>query len=225
MNDPLRPRFRIAPSPTGYFHVGGARTALYNWALAKRLGGTFVLRIEDTDAERNRPEWNQGIVDALAWIGIHADDPTFEGPYFQSQYAAQHVRKTEKGTTVCWIDENLNPDTGEWIAREIILRQKRGPLERGKDYNHSTYCDLVIAGLVGIVPQDGDKLVVDPLFPKEWDYLGLENVRYHGHDVSVRWDRTGGRYGMKGFVVFVDGKPAARAPSPARLGITLPGMK
>lgn len=85
------PRFRIAPSPTGYFHVGGARTALYNWALAKRLGGVFVLRIEDTDAERNRPEWNQGIIDALAWIGIHADDPTFEGPYFQSSFAEQHV--------------------------------------------------------------------------------------------------------------------------------------
>lgn len=90
------PRFRIAPSPTGYFHVGGARTALYNWALAKQLGGTFVLRIEDTDAERNRPEWNQGIIDALAWIGIHADDPTFEGPYFQSAYADQHVAEAQR---------------------------------------------------------------------------------------------------------------------------------
>lgn len=86
-----RPRFRFAPSPTGFFHVGGARTALYNWALAKRLGGTFVLRIEDTDEARNRPEWTDGIIDALAWIGIHADDPTFEGPYFQSHYAAEHV--------------------------------------------------------------------------------------------------------------------------------------
>jgi glutamyl-tRNA synthetase len=85
------PRFRIAPSPTGFFHVGGARTALYNWALAKQLGGTFVLRIEDTDAERNRPEWNQGIIDALAWIGINADDPAFEGPYFQSAYADEHI--------------------------------------------------------------------------------------------------------------------------------------
>ena len=85
------PRFRIAPSPTGFFHVGGARTALMNWALAKRLGGTFVLRIEDTDEARNRPEWTQGIVDALAWIGIRSDDPTFEGPYFQSEYAEQHV--------------------------------------------------------------------------------------------------------------------------------------
>ena len=85
------PRLRIAPSPTGFFHVGGARTALYNWALARRLGGTFVLRIEDTDEARNRPEWTQGIIDALAWIGISADDPAFEGPYFQSDYAELHV--------------------------------------------------------------------------------------------------------------------------------------
>ena len=85
------PRFRFAPSPTGSFHVGGARTALHNWALARRLGGTFVLRIEDTDEVRNRPEWTQGIIDALAWIGISADDPHFEGPHFQSEYAAAHV--------------------------------------------------------------------------------------------------------------------------------------
>ncbi len=90
------PRFRIAPSPTGFFHVGGARTALWNWALAKRLGGTFVLRIEDTDAERNRPEWVQGIVDALAWIGIGADHPAFEGPYLQSSYAAAHAAAAER---------------------------------------------------------------------------------------------------------------------------------
>jgi glutamyl-tRNA synthetase len=85
------PRFRFAPSPTGSFHVGGARTALHNWALARRLGGTFVLRIEDTDEARNRPEWTQGIIDALAWIGISADDEHFEGPHFQSEFAAAHV--------------------------------------------------------------------------------------------------------------------------------------
>jgi glutamyl-tRNA synthetase len=86
-----QPRFRFAPSPTGSFHVGGARTALYNWALARRLGGTFVLRIEDTDEARNRPEWTQGIIDALAWIGITGDDPHFEGPHFQSTFADAHV--------------------------------------------------------------------------------------------------------------------------------------
>ena len=90
------PRFRFAPSPTGSFHVGGARTALYNWALARRLGGTFVLRIEDTDEARNRPEWTEGILDALAWIGISAADDHFEGPHFQSEYADAHIAAAER---------------------------------------------------------------------------------------------------------------------------------
>ena len=76
--------------------MGGARTALYNWALAHRLGGRFVLRVEDTDEARDRPEWTQGIVDALAWIGISADDPVFEGPYFQSDNVAAHVAAAER---------------------------------------------------------------------------------------------------------------------------------
>jgi glutamyl-tRNA synthetase len=79
-------RLRFAPSPTGYFHVGGARTALYNRILATQHGGTLILRIEDTDAERNRPEWTQGILDALRWIGADWD----EGPYYQSERAALH---------------------------------------------------------------------------------------------------------------------------------------
>ena len=73
-------RVRFAPSPTGYFHVGGARTAFYNWLLARQNGGSFVLRIEDTDAERNREEWVDGICDALTWLGITWD----EGPIRQS---------------------------------------------------------------------------------------------------------------------------------------------
>lgn len=82
MSDGVRVRF--APSPTGMFHVGGARSALFNWALARQAHGRFVLRIEDTDVERNRPEWVDGIVSALTAIGISSDDPAFEGPYFQS---------------------------------------------------------------------------------------------------------------------------------------------
>ena len=88
---PSTPRYRFAPSPTGFFHVGGARTALYNWALTLREGGVFVLRIEDTDESRNEPQWTQGIIDALAWLGIDKNHPQFEGPYFQSDNAAAHV--------------------------------------------------------------------------------------------------------------------------------------
>jgi glutamyl-tRNA synthetase len=74
-------RVRFAPSPTGYLHVGGARTALFNWLFARKQGGTMILRIEDTDAERNKPELVQGIVDGLQWLGIDWD----EGPFYQSQ--------------------------------------------------------------------------------------------------------------------------------------------
>ncbi|WP_030442848.1 glutamate--tRNA ligase [Actinoplanes subtropicus] len=82
-------RVRFAPSPTGMFHVGGARSALQNWIYAKQHDGVFVLRIEDTDAARNRPEWTEGILSALDWIGIERG--TYEGPYYQSSYAADHA--------------------------------------------------------------------------------------------------------------------------------------
>ncbi|RLK12065.1 glutamyl-tRNA synthetase [Micromonospora sp. M71_S20] len=81
-------RVRFAPSPTGMFHVGGARSALQNWIYAKQQGGVFVLRIEDTDAARNKPEWTEGILSALDWIGIERG--SYEGPHFQSQYAGEH---------------------------------------------------------------------------------------------------------------------------------------
>jgi glutamyl-tRNA synthetase len=81
MTSPAKPRVRFAPSPTGYLHVGGARTALFNWLFARREGGTFILRVEDTDVERNRPELVEGILAGLRWLGLEWD----EGPVFQSQ--------------------------------------------------------------------------------------------------------------------------------------------
>ena len=80
-SSPNRPRVRFAPSPTGYLHVGGARTALFNWLFARHEGGTLLLRIEDTDVERNKPELVDGILAGLRWLGIEWD----EGPFFQSQ--------------------------------------------------------------------------------------------------------------------------------------------
>ena len=74
---PVRTRF--APSPTGYLHVGGARTALYCWAYARRHGGQFILRIEDTDVERSTPEAVQAILDGMQWLGLTPD----EGPIYQ----------------------------------------------------------------------------------------------------------------------------------------------
>jgi glutamyl-tRNA synthetase len=86
------PRVRFAPSPTGYLHVGGARTALFNWLFARHEGGTLLLRIEDTDVGRNRPELVDGILDDLKWLGIEWD----EGPFFQSQRLEMYQAAAER---------------------------------------------------------------------------------------------------------------------------------
>ncbi len=85
-------RVRFAPSPTGALHIGGARTALYNWLLARGQGGTLVLRIEDTDRERSTPENVEQILDALRWLELEWD----EGPVFQSQRAARHAQLVQQ---------------------------------------------------------------------------------------------------------------------------------
>ena len=79
-------RVRFAPSPTGYLHVGGARTALFNWLFARHHGGVFVLRIEDTDRDRSKPEHTEAILRALRWLGLDWD----EGPVFQSDGVDRH---------------------------------------------------------------------------------------------------------------------------------------
>ncbi|TSA15948.1 MAG: glutamate--tRNA ligase, partial [Betaproteobacteria bacterium] len=74
-------RTRFAPSPTGYLHIGGARTALFAWAYARRHGGTFILRIEDTDVARSTPEAVEAILNGMHWLGLDPD----EGPFYQMQ--------------------------------------------------------------------------------------------------------------------------------------------
>ncbi|MGQ0737362.1 MAG: glutamate--tRNA ligase [Acidobacteriota bacterium] len=94
------PRLRFAPSPTGYLHVGGARTALFNWLYARRHGGAFVLRIEDTDAARSSDEMVTGILDGLRWLGLDWDEgPDVDGPhapYFQSQRLDKYREAAER---------------------------------------------------------------------------------------------------------------------------------
>src|SRR5438046_4301224 len=82
VSDPVASsRVRFAPSPTGYLHVGGASTALFNWRFSRHCGGTLVLRIEDTDLERSTSEMVEGILQGLRWLGLDWD----EGPYYQTQ--------------------------------------------------------------------------------------------------------------------------------------------
>ncbi|MFM7123398.1 MAG: glutamate--tRNA ligase family protein, partial [Fluviibacter sp.] len=91
-------RTRFAPSPTGFLHIGGARTALFSWAFARHHKGQFVLRIEDTDLARSTPEAVQAILDGMNWLGLAHD----EGPFYQTQrmdrYKAVMQEMLEAGT-------------------------------------------------------------------------------------------------------------------------------
>ena len=110
-------RVRFAPSPTGYLHVGGARTALFNWLYARHTGGTFVLRIEDTDKARNTAEATQAIYDGLRWLGMDWDEGPFKGgehgPYFQSEREAVYLSYFEQLKA----GGHLYEDNGAWRFR------------------------------------------------------------------------------------------------------------
>ena len=92
-------RVRFAPSPTGALHVGGARTAIYNWAFARRMGGVFILRIDDTDPERSTEANTQQILSSLEWLGLDWDEGPGVGgpfgPYFQTERAANYAAALE----------------------------------------------------------------------------------------------------------------------------------
>ena len=120
-------RVRFAPSPTGSLHIGSARTALFNWLYARNVGATFVLRIEDTDVERSRQEWTDGIQTTLRWLGLDWD----EGPYFQSARFDRHLEAAQQllasgAAYECFCTE-------EEITARYEARKAAGPADPGYD--------------------------------------------------------------------------------------------
>ena len=109
-------RTRFAPSPTGYLHVGGARTALFNWLYAKHHGGTFVLRVEDTDETRNTEAARSAIFEGMKWLGLDWEGPGNEGdcgPYYQSQRSEIYLKWFEKLVE----DNRVYEHEGAWRFR------------------------------------------------------------------------------------------------------------
>ena len=119
-------------------------------------------------------------------------------------YADSHVL-TEDGKELPWIDEVMSPYEIRWTSREILKdlgwQPTLGGKERGKDYNHSTFVDLIISGTVG-VRCDTDELALDPMIPEDWSYFRLENLEYRGKVYTVTYDKDGTKYGLgKGITV------------------------
>jgi hypothetical protein len=135
---------------------------------------------------------------------------------------SQHIQ-LPSGEVIPWIDEDVDPDTGQWIARTILEEKKQPPPNRGRYYNHSGFADLVITGLIGLRPAPGDTLTIHPLVSSEWPWFAVDGLPYHGHLLTIFYDRDGTRYHRGiGFHVLCDGVEIASAPGIRPLTLHLP---
>ncbi len=175
----------------------------------------------------NGPSWPFSTCQTVTALGNllrdYNQDVMTKSDYYKllKQYASCHYIERD-GVREPWIDENLDPFTGEWLARKNMIRDGRADWDRGRDYNHSTFCDLVISGLAGVRLTDG-VLEVEPLFSEDdLDYIALDGVLYRNKTISVAYDKTGERYGRGcGLFVFVDGELAAHSDELGKLTVNI----
>jgi glutamyl-tRNA synthetase len=121
-------RVRFAPSPTGSLHVGGARTALFNWLIARQGGGAFVLRMEDTDRERSTPESEAEILRVLTWLGLDWD----EGPFRQSERGDVYARAVERLREAGAVYPAYETEEELEAQRAAARADRRAPVVRGR---------------------------------------------------------------------------------------------
>ncbi|MEP7339885.1 MAG: glutamate--tRNA ligase [Acidobacteriota bacterium] len=178
-------RVRFAPSPTGYLHVGGARTALFNWLFARKMGGKFILRIEDTDLQRSSDEMVRGILEGLEWLGLDYD----EGPFYQSDYADKHRAAVGQLLESGWAYRDFAPKQQrddatikQDIAKEKVVNPYRSLPKDESDARAANSEPFVIRFKV---PENGNTQFDDAVFgPQERDYKDTEDLvllRSDGH--------------------------------------------
>lgn len=160
-------RVRFAPSPTGYLHIGGARTAIYNWLFAKKHNGTFILRIEDTDAERSTQDSIQGILDGLKWLGMGWD----EGPYFQSANLSAHRQAAQRML-----------QSGHaykcFCTKEELEAKKEAAIASKQAYKYDRTCRNLSPEAIAIKEQAGIPYVVRFKTPDRQDSLIFNDLVY-----------------------------------------------
>lgn len=227
------PQFAVAwkqaMDPQGFFAPFGLTTA-------EQRHPKFALRYTGHECQWNGPSWPYSTAVTLTGLANLLNGPTQDAISAQDYfallkiYAKSHRLKLDDGRVVPWIDENLNPTNGDWISRTRLKAWKngtwdagKGGVERGKDYNHSTFCDLVISGLIGLRPRADHTVEVNPLAPPAWDYFCLDQISYHGRNLTILFDKTGARYGKgRGLRVFADGQEVARSGTLERVTGKLP---
>ncbi|MDR3727466.1 MAG: trehalase family glycosidase [Terracidiphilus sp.] len=139
-------------------------------------------------------------------------------------YVNSHHMRLPDGTVVPWLDEAVDPDTGQWVTRQLLIDRKNPLQGRGAYYNHSGFVDPLITGLIGLRPREDNVIDLNPLLPAgAWSYFALDGLPYHGHSLSIVYDSTGRRYHRgAGLTLLVDGKKVASRKDLGPLHYTLP---
>lgn len=198
----------------------------------------FTLAYSGHECQWNGPSWpfatSQTLTAMAECLHRFGETAFSKEEYFETlqTYSLSHRITAPDGTRdQCWIDENINPLTGDWISRTIL--ETGGPEtyakayfpDRGKDYNHSTFCDLVISGLMGVTPRPDGTTVIEPLLPAgKWDWFCLKDLSCQGHRLTIVFDRDGTHYGTGlGFRVYADGRLAGKSDDYAGASITVQG--
>jgi glutamyl-tRNA synthetase len=170
------PRVRFAPSPTGYLHVGGARTALFNWLYARKTGGSFVLRIEDTDQQRSTDEHTQVILDGLNWLGLRWD----EGPIFQGAAVARHRADAEQ-----LLAEGKAYRC--FCSKEELEAQRKATLKGADAFKYDRRCDRLPKEEIAARVARGLPFVIRFRMPQEdiaWVDAVHGTITFHGRDLD-----------------------------------------
>jgi hypothetical protein len=215
--------------PKGFYAPFGPTTA------EQRHPG-FRVSYEGHECQWNGPSWPFATAQTLTALANVLNDYPQEivskDDFFKTLkiYTLSHRFRQipPSGDTIVsealWIDENLNPFTGDWLARTRMEVQghNHGFRERGIYYNHSTYNDLIITGLVGLRPSLENKLTVNPLIPADWDWFFLDQVPYKGRMLTIVWDKTGKKYHRgKGLQIYADKKLVASSRQIGKLTVKL----
>ncbi len=177
----------------------------------------------------NGPAWPFAMTQTLLALANYergtAANVMQPGDYYKlfERYVLSQHQTLKDGHVIDWIDEDLDADTDEWIAKNMLIAKNK-QVGRGNYYNHSGFADPLITGLIGVVPRADDKVVVKPLLPAgQWSYFAIDALPYHGHLLTVVWDSTGKRYGRgKGMMLMVDGKKVAERKDFGELDGKLP---
>jgi len=177
----------------------------------------------------NGPSWPFATTQTLVALAnlLNGSPQSVIGPEEYREVLAEYVRSQHillsNGQSIPWIDEDLDPDTGKWIARTILEERKQPPANRGRYYNHSGFADLIITGLLGVRPAPGNSLTIHPLVSKHWPWFALGGLPYHGHLLTILYDRDGTRYHRgSGLQVFCDGNAIAHESKLLTITVSLP---